>query len=243
MPSSPNPTSADPAEIAAFEAQAAHWWDPAGPHAPLHKLNPARLSYIRDRIAARAGRDPLAERPLAGLSILDVGCGGGLVCEPLARLGAAVTGLDAGAQAIAAAMEHAAAMGLAIAYERADVADFRGEFDAVLALEIVEHVADADAFLGACAARVKPGGVLIVSTLNRTWKAYALAIVGAERVLRWVPKGTHRWSRFVTPAELARALRRHGMRVTDVTGLTYDVARDAWRLGINTGVNYLATAV
>jgi len=238
----PARAGADPAEIGAFEALAAQWWDPAGPHAPLHKLNPARLAYLRDRLAALAGRDPLGERPLAGLRVLDVGCGGGLVTEPLARLGAAMTGLDAGAQAIAAAQVHASAMNLAIAYRQGDVADVEETFDAVVALEIVEHVADVDAFLGACAARVRPGGLMIVSTLNRTWKAYALAIVGAERVLRWVPPGTHRWSRFVTPAELARSLRRHGLRTTDVTGMAYDVARDTWRLGRDTGVNYLATA-
>jgi len=241
----PSPVpSLDPAEVAAFEALAAHWWDPAGPHGPLHRLNPARLAYVRDRLSPLAAGTRF--RPLDGLAVLDVGCGGGLVSEPLARLGAAVTGIDAGPTAIKVAVEHAGASGLAIDYRQATVETLAAEarrFDGIVALEIVEHVADVDGFLGACVAVVRPGGRIVVSTLNRTLKAYALAIVGAERVLRWIPAGTHDWSKFIRPAELARGLRRHGARVIDVTGIGYDLARDAWRPSSDTAVNYMATAV
>ncbi|MEX2648663.1 MAG: bifunctional 2-polyprenyl-6-hydroxyphenol methylase/3-demethylubiquinol 3-O-methyltransferase UbiG [Alphaproteobacteria bacterium] len=236
--------SLDPAEVAAFEALAARWWDPAGPHGPLHRLNPARLAYVRDHLAPLASGTRF--RPLDGLTVLDVGCGGGLVSEPLARLGAAVTGIDAGQAAIKVAVEHAGTSGLAIDYRQATIEALAAEarrFDGIVALEIVEHVADVDGFLGACVAVVRPGGRIVLSTLNRTLKAYALAIVGAERVLRWIPAGTHDWSRFVRPAELARHLRRHGARVIDVTGIGYDLARDAWRPSSDTAVNYMATAV
>ncbi|MGH6720303.1 MAG: bifunctional 2-polyprenyl-6-hydroxyphenol methylase/3-demethylubiquinol 3-O-methyltransferase UbiG [Alphaproteobacteria bacterium] len=270
MAVSPPSTRTDPAEIARFEALAGQWWDADGPHGVLHRLNPTRLAYVRDQLGPLAARaikarptkaraikarptkvpstevPPTKAPPLAGLAVLDVGCGGGLACEPLARLGARVTGIDAGERAIAVAVEHARDAGLAIAYRQATVealAEDGARFDALVALEIVEHVPDIAAFLGACVAVVRPGGRIVLSTLNRTLRSYALAIVGAERMLRWLPPGTHDWSKFPKPSELARALRGHGARVIDVTGLVYDPPRAAWRLGRDTGVNYMATAV
>ncbi|MSP81757.1 MAG: bifunctional 2-polyprenyl-6-hydroxyphenol methylase/3-demethylubiquinol 3-O-methyltransferase UbiG [Alphaproteobacteria bacterium] len=238
-------SSVDAREVAAFDAKAGAWWDATGVHAPLHRLNPARLGYIRDRIAAHRGRDSLGPQPLAGVRVIDIGCGGGLVTEPMARLGAVVRGIDAGAAAIAVARDHAAGQDLAIDYRVATVEDTAaegGRFDVVLALEIVEHVADVGAFLAAACAIAADGGLIILSTLNRTWKSYALAIVGAERILRWVPPGTHDWSRFPAPAEIARHLRGHGARVTDVSGLVYDPVRNRWSIGRDTAVNYLLTA-
>lgn len=233
----------DPAEIARFSSLAAEWWDPAGKFGPLHKLNPVRLAYIRDRLCARFGRDPRAPRPLAGLRVLDIGCGGGLLSEPMTRLGASVVGVDASAANIGVARAHAAEGDLAIDYrhgtaESLVAADER--FDAVLALEIVEHVADLDAFLAACVALLRPGGALVVATLNRTPQSFLLAIVGAEYVLRWLPRGTHEWRRFVRPSELAAALRRHGANVEDLTGVVYNPLGDSWRQSHDLGVNYLA---
>jgi 2-polyprenyl-6-hydroxyphenyl methylase/3-demethylubiquinone-9 3-methyltransferase len=231
--------------VAAFDARAAAWWDPDGVHAPLHRLNPARLGYIRDRVCAHHARDSQSGKPFRGLALLDVGCGGGLVTEPMARLGARVTGLDAGEAAIAVAREHAKGQGLAIDYRVATAEDLAADgarFDVVLALEVIEHVADAETFVAALAALAAERGLVILSTLNRTWKSYLLAIVGAERILRWVPPGTHDWSRFLTPAELARVLRRAGARVTDVSGLVYDPVRNRWTIGRDADVNYLITA-
>lgn len=244
-PAGPAAASIDPAEIAGFEAMAAEWWDSNGKFAPLHRLNPARLGYLRDRLTDRFGLDTRVRRPLAGLKLLDIGCGGGLVAEPLARLGAAVTGVDAGAGNIGIARAHAARAGLDIDYRcvAAESLAAAGErFDAVLALEVVEHVADLDAFLATAATLVRPGGLLVLSTLNRTVKAFALAIVGAEYVMRWLPRGTHRWDRFLRPHELARAVRGTGLAVTDITGMAYDPLRGDWRLGRDTAVNYLLAA-
>lgn len=237
--------SVDDAEIARFAAMAEAWWDPDGKFRPLHKFNPPRLAFLRDRLCAHFGRPPATMRPLEGLSVLDVGCGGGLVSEPLARMGAQVTGIDAAAQNVAAAGAHAAAAGLDIDYRHAtaeDLAEAGERFDAVVALEVVEHVADLDAFLGACAAVVRPGGALAVATLNRTPKAFAFAVVGAEYVLGWLPRGTHQWRKFVRPSELARHFRAHGLTLAELAGMRYDLLTDEWRLGGDLSVNYLAFA-
>jgi 2-polyprenyl-6-hydroxyphenyl methylase / 3-demethylubiquinone-9 3-methyltransferase len=238
-------SSADTAELERFAALAERWWDETGPLAPLHKLNPIRVGYVRDRICAQFGRDPLAERPLAGLAVVDVGCGGGLLCEPLARLGAAVTGIDLAPASIEAAARHARAAGLAIDYRLAAAEQLvaeAGRFDLVCAMEVVEHVADQERFLQDCAALVRPGGGLVLATLNRTFRAFALGIVAAEYVLGWLPRGTHSWQRFVRPSEAARALRRAGLEIDDLTGVAYDPLRDRFRLSRDPAVNYMLFA-
>jgi 2-polyprenyl-6-hydroxyphenyl methylase / 3-demethylubiquinone-9 3-methyltransferase len=235
----------DPAELQRFAALADRWWDETGPLAPLHKLNPVRLAYIRDRICAQLGRDPLADQPLAGLYALDVGCGGGLLCEPLARLGAAVTGIDLTPESIEAASRHAQAAGLAIDYRVAAAEELvagQRQFDLVCAMEVVEHVPDQEGFLHACAALVRPGGGLVLATLNRTFRAFALGIVAAEYILGWLPRGTHSWQRFVRPSEAARALRRAGLRIDDLTGVAYDPLRDRFHLSPDPAVNYMLFA-
>lgn len=241
----PSRSSVDPQEIARFEAMAAEWWDPHGKFAPLHKFNPVRLEWIRDRLAGHFGRDNAALRPLEGLRVLDIGCGGGLVAEPMARLGARVVAIDASARNVEIARTHARQSGLEIDY-RCDTAESlvaAGEaFDAVLSLEVVEHVADPAAFLADCAALVSPGGALMVATINRTPQAFALAIVGAEYVLRWLPRGTHRWSKFVRPSEIAAALRTAGLDLRSFSGMTYNPLSDRWRLSRDLGVNYMAYA-
>ncbi len=240
----PPPSSADPAELARFERLAEEWWDEAGPMAALHKLNPTRLAYIRDRICAHIGRDPLAEAPLAGLDVLDVGCGAGLLCEPLARLGARVTGIDLAAANVAAATRHAERSGLAITYRHAGAEDLAGEtYDLVCVMEVVEHVADMTGFLSACARLVRPGGGLVLATLNRTVKSFLLAIVTAEYLLGWMPRGTHQWSRFVRPSEAARTLQKAGLIIEDLTGVSYDPLRDRFRLVPDPGVNYMLFAL
>lgn len=235
----------DREEVARFAKLGSEWWDPNGPFKPLHRINPVRLTYIRDQLCRAFGRDPKQGKSLEGLSLLDIGCGGGLVCEPLARLGAHVTGIDPGAENIAAAKAHAEAAGLTIDYEVATAEKLAARpksYDAVLLLEVVEHVPDVPKFLKAVAPLVRPNGVMILSTLNRTLKAYALAIVGAEYILRWLPIGTHQWERFVTPAELRAALSGAGLTLTGTTGMIYDPFADEWRLGRDTDVNYFATA-
>lgn len=241
----PSGASVDPDEIAKFAALAEEWWDPDGKFRPLHRLNPARLAYIRDRAAARFGREPLGEAPLRGLRVLDIGCGGGLLCEPLARLGAAVTGIDAARRNIEIARLHAAQSGLEIDYRHATAEDLAGAgeaFDVVLNMEVVEHVADVEGFLHASAALVGPGGIMVLATLNRTPKAFVLAIVGAEYVLRWLPRGTHDWRRFLRPSELAAMLRRAGMEVEDLTGVVYNPLTASWRLARDHDVNYMVLA-
>jgi len=239
--------SIDAEEVAKFAALAGDWWDAEGSLAPLHRLNPVRLGFIRDRLAARFGRDPLGERPLDGLRLLDVGCGGGILSEPLSRLGATVTAIDAAPESIAAARHHAAESGLAIDYRVSsaeELAASGARFDAVLVMELVEHVADVTGFLAAAGALVRPGGALIAATLNRTPKSFLLAIVGAEYLLRWLPRGSHDWRRFVRPSELARALRAAGLSVSEVTGVTYNPISDTWRLAPrDVGVNYMVLAV
>jgi 2-polyprenyl-6-hydroxyphenyl methylase / 3-demethylubiquinone-9 3-methyltransferase len=242
-PASP---SIDVGEVERFSALAETWWDPKGSMAPLHRLNPARLGFLRQTLAAHFGRDARSLSPFDGLRILDVGCGGGLISEPLARLGAVVTGIDAAEANIAVARAHARGADLEIDYRQASAEELSaaGErFDAVLALEVVEHVADLDAFLAAAAALVRPGGAFIASTLNRTPRSLLFAIVGAEYVLGWLPRGTHRWDRFLKPSELAAALRRRGLQARDIRGLVYDLLAREWRLGRDLGVNYLIFAV
>ncbi len=236
----------DRAEIGRFAALADQWWDPKGKFRPLHALNPVRVGYIRDRIAEAQGRDPDQADCLRGLAVLDVGCGGGLVAEPMARLGATVTGLDAGAEAIAVAQAHARQTGLAIDYRQGLIEDVAAEgrqYQAVTALEIIEHVADPDRFMAALATVLAPGGVLVMSTLNRTAKSYLLAILGAEYVLRWLEPGTHRWRAFVKPHELAAKARAGGLVVRDTAGMVLDPLSGRWALsGRDLDVNYLLCA-
>ncbi len=242
---SPRRSTVDAGEIANFAASARAWWDPDGEFRPLHRLNPARLAFLRDRFARHFGRDPGSTRPFTGLSLLDIGCGGGLVAEPLARLGFAVTAIDADATAIGIARAHAAEAGLAIDYRRAaveDVARQRRRFDAVLALEVIEHSADPALFLATAAAMVAPGGGLALSTINRTLRSFALAIVGAEYLLRWVPRGTHRWSKFLRPSEVADMLHKNRLEIETITALRFAPATGDWRLGGRPDVNYLLFA-
>lgn len=238
--------SVDHGEIARFDRLAEAWWDPDGKFRQLHKMNPVRIGYIRERVVGHFTRPDAGPAPLAGLSLVDVGCGGGLLTEPMARLGAATTGLDPSGEAISVARRHADLLGLDIAYrnETAErVAAAGRTFDVVLALETVEHVSDPDSFLQALACLVRPGGLLILSTLNRNAKSFALGIVAAEYVLGWVARGTHDWRKFLKPHELARGLRRYGLTVSDVTGLVYDPRHAGWRLDpSNLGINYLMTA-
>jgi len=245
----PNPPGTlDTEEVDRFARLSREWWDPRGKFGALHRIGPARLSFLRDQLVGHfGGRGTRAEglRPLQGLSVLDVGCGGGLIAEPLARLGARVTGLDPAAENVAAARRHAAGQGLDIAYRAGRVEELAVEglaFDAVVCLEVVEHVPDPGAFLAACAGLVRPGGLLLLSTLNRTLKAYLLAIIGGEYVLRWLPVGTHRWERFITPDELTRYLRAAGLETPTIKGLVYSPLADVWSLGTDTDVNYLASA-
>jgi 2-polyprenyl-6-hydroxyphenyl methylase/3-demethylubiquinone-9 3-methyltransferase len=236
----------DTEEVARFATRADEWWDVNGPFKPLHRINPIRLTYIRDQLAQKFGRDTKAAQSLKGLGVLDIGCGGGLLAEPLARLGAKVTGIDPAPANIEAAKAHAEGARLSIDY-RAETAEAiaasGATFDAVLLLEVIEHVPDVPAFLKAVAPLVDPDGIMILSTLNRTLKAYALAIIGAELILRWLPLGTHNFDRFVTLDELRAALRGAGLHLTDLTGMVYNPLADEWRLARDTDVNYFASAV
>jgi 2-polyprenyl-6-hydroxyphenyl methylase / 3-demethylubiquinone-9 3-methyltransferase len=235
----------DPGEVARFDRIARDWWDPKGPMRALHKLNPVRLQFIRDTACRHFGRDGRVPRPLEGLSLLDVGCGGGVLSEPMARLGARITGLDPAPNNIAVARLHAERSGLDIDYrdEGVETVAARAEqFDIVLAMEVVEHVTDVQAFVDACCAAVKPGGLLVMATINRTLRAFALAIVGAEYVLGWLPRGTHQWDKFVTPQELAGAIERGGLAVTDRRGVIYNPLADQWLLARDMSVNYMLAA-
>ena len=236
----------DRQDVDRFAAQAAGWWDPRGSFAPLHQINPARLDFIRRRLLAHFRRDDASLTPFAGLSLGDIGCGGGLVAEPMARLGFRVTGIDAGAEAIAVARVHAESVGLAVDYRVADItmlAQHGARFDVVLALEIVEHVADRDAFFAALGGLVRPGGAFIGATLNRTPRAFATAIIGAEYLLHWLPTGTHDWRRFVRPSEFVLGLRRAGLVTTALRGLGYDWLTGEWRETDDLSVNYMLAAV
>lgn len=233
----------DPAEVERFTRIAAEWWNPNGKFRPLHQIGPPRLSFIRDHAVAHFNRDAASMKPFEGLTALDIGCGGGLIAEPLTRLGARVSAIDPSERNIAIAKGHADPQGLTIDYRAARVEDLaaKGErFDIVTCLEVVEHVPDVGQFIAACAETVKPGGMIFFSTINRTMKAWALAIVGAEYVLRWLPRGTHQWDRFVTPDELARYSRDAGLANPHFEGMVYNPLRDVWTRSADTDVNYLA---
>jgi 2-polyprenyl-6-hydroxyphenyl methylase/3-demethylubiquinone-9 3-methyltransferase len=239
-------STVDPAEIARFERMAGEWWDPKGKFRPLHQINPLRLGFIRDEVSRRFARGTKTPKIMAGLRILDIGCGGGILAEPLARLGGKVVGADASSTNIEVARMHAAESGLGIDYRATtaeDLAAARERFDIVLALEIVEHVPDVEAFVTICAGMLRPGGLMVVSTINRTAKAFALAIIGAEYVLRWLPRGTHQWNRFVTPDELRAAFRAGELDPGRAAGMVFDPLRAEWRLSEkDLGVNYLIAA-
>jgi 2-polyprenyl-6-hydroxyphenyl methylase/3-demethylubiquinone-9 3-methyltransferase len=238
-------TTINDEEIAKFTAMAEEWWDPKGKFRPLHRFNPVRLTYIRDKVLAHFGRDGQLRRPFEGLRVLDIGCGGGLLSEPMARLGAAVVGADAAERNIRIAELHAAQSGLAIDYHAttAEALAAAGErFDVVLNMEVVEHVDNVPLYMQSCAELVAPGGLLFTATINRTPRAWALAIVGAEQVLRWLPKGTHDYRRFLTPDEITALVERHGLRVTDRSGVVFHPLAGEWRLGRDLGVNYMVLA-
>ena len=235
----------DPAEVAKFEAMAAEWWDPSGKFKPLHMLNPCRLDYVVAQVAAEFGRDRRAPRPFAGLRLLDIGCGGGLLAEPMARLGAEVVGVDAAERNIPVARLHAAQSGLAIDYRHgtAEALAAAGEvFDVVLNMEVVEHVADPPAYLRACHDLLRPGGLMICSTINRNPKSWLMAIVGAERVMRWLPKGTHDWRKFITPDELDSLLRGAGLAPVDAKGFVFDPLGWSWSVSDRDLSVYYVTA-
>jgi 2-polyprenyl-6-hydroxyphenyl methylase / 3-demethylubiquinone-9 3-methyltransferase len=240
-----NRTTIDAAEVERFSRLAAEWWNPAGKFKPLHKFNPVRLAYIREQVLLHFGRDARAAKPFEGLSILDIGCGGGLVAEPLARLGAGVVGADASETNIEVARLHAAQSGVPVDYRAATAEAILagGErFDVVTSLEVVEHVSDVDYFLTTCADLVKPGGLLFVATINRTLKALGLAIVGAEYVLGWLPKGTHSYEKLVRPEEIETPLVASGLTALERVGVTYNPLSAQWRLSADTDVNYMVLA-
>lgn len=237
----------DAAEVAKFEAMSAEWWDPNGKFKPLHNMNPCRLDYITRQIAAEFGRDLTTHAPFAGLRLLDIGCGGGLLSEPMARLGATVVGADAAPRNIPVAKLHAEQSGLTIDYRNttAEALAAAGErFDVVLNMEVVEHVADPLAYLTACHDLLKPGGLMVCSTLNRNPKSFAMAIVGAEYVMRWLPKGTHDWRKFITPEELVDLIRRAGLEPVDRKGMVFNPVTWRWSLSDrDLSVNYVTASV
>jgi 2-polyprenyl-6-hydroxyphenyl methylase/3-demethylubiquinone-9 3-methyltransferase len=238
-------STVDPAEIAKFSKLSAEWWDPNGKMKPLHRINPLRLSYIRDSACRKFNRNIKSLNCLSELRILDIGCGAGILCEPLTRLGAKVLGADPAEKNIAVAKLHAAQGELSIDYRvtaAEALADAGERFDIVLAMEVVEHVSDVKLFVSRCAEMVKPGGLMIAATINRTMKSFALAIVGAEYVLRWLPRGTHQWDKFVTPDELEIAMERAGLSTTDERGVIYNLIADRWELSTDTDVNYMVLA-
>ncbi len=237
--------TASPEDVARFTSIANNWWDPNSAFAPLHAINPLRVSYIQNQICAYFSYEQIRELPLKGLSVLDIGCGGGLICEPLAQLGAKVTGIDAGSENIKAAKVHAQKMALNIIYRHAlpeELAKEKNQFDLVINMEVLEHVSDINTFLQASATLVRPGGAMALSTLNRTFKSLALAKIGAEYVLRWVPIGTHNWQQFIKPSELAAGLRANGILIKDLTGMIFNPLSGQWELSLDLAVNYLAFA-
>jgi len=240
----PRARTASPEEVARFTAMAEEWWDPTGKFKPLHRFNPVRLAFIRREMAAHFGRDPQDPKPFTGLTLLDVGCGGGLLSEPLARMGFSVTGIDAGDKNIAVARIHAQKSGVAVEYRVGGPEDVAAEsFDVVLSMEVIEHVPDPVRFIGLAAGALRPGGVFLGATLNRTAKSWLMAIVGAEYVLRWLPKGTHDWKKFVKPSEFAGWLRAAGIDTKAFRGMEFQPLTDEWRETMNLDVNYMLMGV
>lgn len=238
-------TTIDQGEIDRFSALAAEWWNPRGKFKPLHKFNPVRLAYIRDKASAHFGRDPRAPKPLQGLRLLDIGCGGGLLSEPMARMGADVLGADASEKNIRIAQTHAEASGVAVDYRAVTAESLAADgetFDIVLNMEVVEHVSDVDFFLKTCASMVRPGGLMVIATINRTLKARALAIFAAENVLRWLPRGTHQYEKLVTPEEIEGPLGASGMVIAERTGVFFHPLSNAWHLSSDMDVNYMLLA-
>lgn len=238
-------TTINPEEIAKFSAMADEWWDPKGKFRPLHKFNPVRLGYIRDHVIRHFGKDGSSRRPLEGLRFLDIGCGGGLLSEPMARLGAEVVGIDPAERNVMTARVHAQRSGLAIDYRAETAEDLAAageQFDVVLNMEVVEHVDNVPLYMKSCADLVKPGGLQFLATINRTPRAFALAIVGAEYVLKWLPRGTHEYSKFLTPDEIKVLFERNGLRVFDETGVAFHPLADEWRPSRDMGINYMLVA-
>ncbi|MBB3594266.1 2-polyprenyl-6-hydroxyphenyl methylase/3-demethylubiquinone-9 3-methyltransferase [Rhizobium sp. BK529] len=238
-------TTIDQSEVDRFSAMAAEWWSPTGKFKPLHKFNPVRLAYIRDKAAENFSRNPKSAKPLEGLRVLDIGCGGGLLSEPVARMGADVVGADPSEKNIGIASTHAKASGVAVDY-RAVTAEQLAEagetFDIVLNMEVVEHVADVELFMNTCAGMVRPGGLMFVATINRTMKAAALAIFAAENVLRWLPRGTHQYEKLVRPEELEKPLTTNGFEIIDRTGVFFNPLANQWNLSKDMDVNYMLLA-
>ncbi len=238
-------TTIDPNELAKFTAMAEDWWNPLGQFKPLHKFNPTRLAYIREKLCTHFDRDSHADKPLQGLRLLDIGCGGGLLSEPMARLGADVVGADAAEANVKTAVLHAEQQGLTVDYRAitAEQLAVEGEtFDAILNMEVIEHVADPQAFMNACGQLMKPDAIMFLATLNRTVKAFALAIVGAEYVLRWLPRGTHEWDKFITPKELEDIAEKAGLEFFTSTGVSFNPLTDKWRQSDDMSVNYMGVA-
>lgn len=238
-------TTIDPEDVARFSAIAEEWWDPLGKFRPLHKFNPTRLAFMRDKLCAHFNRDPNLAKPLEGLSLLDIGCGGGLLSEPMCRMGATVTGADASEKNIKTAKVHAEQQKLTINYRSIPaetLVEQNERFNIVVNMEVMEHVADLPHFVTSCANLLEPGGVMICATLNRTFKSLGLAVIGAEYILRWLPVGTHQWSQFIKPDELSDHLNSAGLSVGEFTGVTYNPISDRWSLSRDTAVNYMTIA-
>ena len=236
------PASLDPSEVEKFSKMAAEWWNPDGKFGVLHVFNPVRLQFIKEQVCARLGRDPLARFPFEELRFLDIGCGGGLLSEPMARLGATIVGVDPSEKNIKTATVHAQEVGLDIDYRvgtAEDLATAGEQFDVILNMEVIEHVADPRAFAATCAGMLKPEGLMFVATLNRTLKSFGLAIIGAEYVLGWLPKGTHQWEKFITPEELRGWLDENGVAIRDESGVTYSPFSRQWRRSRDMDVNYM----